>query len=235
MIQGIQNPIVQGSAIHSTNPLELKACDEIFPDFEIRKEIKNTSVLNGFNNYVNRWTHWQFRWLIHLYRCINEGADWGAPYTDPKIYFTELCNLLACDFRVKAHKYEYDYTNNKPSAAAVTNYIQSKALAFGTGSSTSVVILNDQELDSNDYLDGLYITWGSQRVQITNYVGSTRAATINPAFTPSAPLTSDEYTIDVFFHCTEFKQFYLEDVQRADVIEIVCESMRPIQVDQIAT
>ncbi len=235
MLQGIGNPIVQGSEINGgTNPLELKACDEIFPNFENREEIISESTYNGFRDYTNRWTHQKFKWLIHIYKCIEEGATWGSPYTDPAVYYAELLNLLACDFRVIAHKYEYNYATNRPSAVAVTNYIQSKALNFGSGSSGTSIILNTQELPINDYYNGLNITWNGVTKAITDYDGSSREATIATPFA-SNPTTSDEYTIDVFFHCTVFKPYYLEDVQRADVIQIDVESMRPVQVNQIAT
>jgi len=234
MIQGIGNPVVMSTdgTIHSGVALELKFCDEIFPNFEKRTEIKKSSIFNGFNHYVNRWTHWEFRWIIHLYEAIRAGE--AAPYNTPAAYFAELLNLLDCNFKLKAHKYEYNYTDNEPSAVAVANWIQSKHITFGTGSSGTSIVLDEAELNEDDYLNGLNITWNGTTKAIIDYVGSTHTATIASPFA-SDPVITDEYTIDVFFHCKPFKLFYLEDLQRADCLELIVESMRPVDVDQIAT
>lgn len=237
MILGIGDPIINSSVINSGADLQLKHC-LIFPGWEKRTELSNESPLTGFNGYINQWTHYEFKWQIFLFRLIDDHESSGI-FADPESYLSELFKILDEDIRIKAHKYEYDYATNRPSSTEVTNYLQKKEMYFGAGSvSGSSVVLNDNEIDNDDYYNGLNITAThvatTEKKEITGYVGSTRTAALSSplSFTPT---DTDTYTIDGLFHCEKFDLKLINNITKAMYAEIIMRSIFPMEVGQIPT
>ena len=233
MIFGIGDPIINSSVINSGTDLQLKHC-LIHPGWEIRSELSNESPLTGYNSYINQWTHYEFKWHIFLYRLIDD-HDVSGIFADPESYLTELYKLLDEDIRIKAHKYEYDYATNRPKTTEVANYLQKKKMYFGTGSASgSSVVLNDNEIDNDDYYNGLSITSKGENKLISDYVGSTRTAALGSAFT-FTPAATDTYTIDGLFHCEVFNPKLINNITKAIYAEIIMRSIFPMEVGQIPT
>ncbi|MBC8382546.1 MAG: hypothetical protein H8E22_01790 [Candidatus Cloacimonetes bacterium] len=237
MIFGIGDPIINSSVINSGTDLQLKHC-LIHPGWEIRSELDNESPLTGYISYINLWTHYEFKWHIFLYNLI-EDHDASGIFADPESYLSELFKILDEDIRIKAHKYEYDYSINRPSSDEVANYLQKKEMFFGEDSvSGSSVVLNDNEIDNDDYYKNLEITAThgatTEKKTITGYVGSTRTATLSSALS-FTPASTDTYTIDGLFHCTKFEPKLIDNITKAIYVEIIMKSVFPMEVGQIPT